>query len=45
MAAADQVVAVVKDRREKVCQAGLSPDVAEQVWRQMITAFIDLEQT
>jgi isochorismate pyruvate lyase len=36
----EQVVALA---RERAASAGLSPDVAEAVWRAMIGAFIDLE--
>ncbi|GAA2166104.1 chorismate mutase [Actinomadura napierensis] len=36
----EQVVALARDR---AAVAGLSPDVAESVWRAMIGAFIDLE--
>jgi len=36
----EQVIAAVRDRASA---AGLSPTVAEAVWRAMIAAFIDLE--
>lgn len=36
----EQVVALA---RERAASAGLSPEVAEAVWRAMIGAFIDLE--
>ncbi|MDL4773852.1 MULTISPECIES: chorismate mutase [Thermomonosporaceae] len=40
-----RVEQVVARARERALAAGLSPDVAEPVWRAMITAFIDLELT
>ncbi|MEV0593134.1 chorismate mutase [Nonomuraea cavernae] len=36
---------VVTAARERAASAGLSPDVAESVWRAMIDAFIELELT
>jgi isochorismate pyruvate lyase len=36
----EQVIAAVRDRASA---AGLSPTVAEAVWRAMIAAFVDLE--
>lgn len=41
--APDRVEQVVRSARERAAGAGLSPDVAEAVWRAMIAAFIDLE--
>ncbi|MFD6416574.1 chorismate mutase [Streptomyces sp. NPDC060194] len=41
--APDRVTAVLTSTRTRALTAGLSPDVAEAVWRAMITAFIDLE--
>jgi isochorismate pyruvate lyase len=38
----EQVLATARDR---AADAGLSPSVAEAVWRAMIGAFIDLELT
>lgn len=34
---------VIQMRREQAEQAGLSPDVAEAIWRAMSDAFIQLE--
>ncbi|MEV4005114.1 chorismate mutase [Actinomadura sp. NPDC049753] len=41
--APDRVERVVTLARERAADAGLSPEVAETVWRAMIGAFIDLE--
>jgi isochorismate pyruvate lyase len=41
--APDRVEQVIAAVRERATAAGLSPTVAEAVWRSMITAFIDLE--
>lgn len=41
--APDRVEQVVALARSRAAEAGLSPDVAEPVWRAMIGAFIDLE--
>lgn len=41
--APDRVERVVALARERAADAGLSPGVAETVWRAMIGAFIDLE--
>jgi isochorismate pyruvate lyase len=41
--APDRVERVVALARERAAAAGLSPEVAEAVWRAMIGAFIDLE--
>lgn len=41
--APDRVERVVASVRDRAAGAGLSPDVAETVWRAMIGAFIDLE--
>ena len=41
--APDRVEQVITAVRTRAADAGLSPDVAEAVWRAMITAFIDLE--
>lgn len=43
--APDRVAQVVGRVREKAVAAGLSPEVAEAVWRAMIGAFIELEMT
>ncbi|MCF2527714.1 chorismate mutase [Yinghuangia soli] len=43
--APDRVERVVAAARGKAAEAGLSPEVAEAVWRAMIAAFIDLELT
>jgi isochorismate pyruvate lyase len=43
--APDRVERVVRLARERAADAGLSPEVAEAVWRAMISAFIDLELT
>lgn len=40
-----RVEQVVQAVRERAQAAGLSPEVAESVWRAMITAFIELELT
>ena len=39
----DRVAQVIANRRKEALELGLSPDVAESVWRSMITAFIALE--
>ncbi|MCD0452615.1 chorismate mutase [Actinocorallia sp. API 0066] len=41
--APERVERVVAGVRERAVEAGLSPGVAEAVWRAMITAFIELE--
>lgn len=41
--APDRVEQVISAVRERAAGAGLSPAVAESVWRAMIAAFIDLE--
>lgn len=41
--APDRVERVVAAARERAARCGLSPDVAEAVWRAMIGAFIDYE--
>jgi isochorismate pyruvate lyase len=41
--APDRVEQVVAAVRERAAGAGLSPTVAEAVWRAMIAAFVDLE--
>ncbi|GAA0964614.1 chorismate mutase [Actinocorallia libanotica] len=41
--APDRVEQVITAVRARAVDAGLAPDVAEAVWRAMITAFIDLE--
>ncbi|GIH68275.1 chorismate mutase [Sphaerimonospora thailandensis] len=41
--APDRVERVVAAARERAARGGLSPDVAEAVWRAMIGAFIDYE--
>ncbi|GAA3844736.1 chorismate mutase [Saccharothrix violaceirubra] len=41
--APDRVAEVIALARSRAEEAGLSPDVAESVWRAMITAFVDLE--
>ncbi|WP_205718257.1 chorismate mutase [Actinomadura sp. WMMA1423] len=43
--APDRVERVVGLARERAAGAGLSPEVAEAVWRAMIGAFVDLELT
>ncbi len=43
--APDRVEKVVALARERAAAAGLSPEVAEPVWRAMIAAFIELELT
>jgi isochorismate pyruvate lyase len=43
--APDRVERVVRLARERAADAGLSPEVAEAVWRAMISAFVDLELT
>jgi chorismate mutase len=35
---------VIANRRKEALELGLSPDVAESVWRSMIKAFIALER-
>ena len=39
----DRVAQVIANRRKEALELGLSPDVAESVWRSVITAFIALE--
>jgi isochorismate pyruvate lyase len=41
--APDRVEQVISSVRDRAAAAGLSPTVAEAVWRAMIAAFIDLE--
>ncbi|GAA0238097.1 chorismate mutase [Saccharothrix mutabilis subsp. mutabilis] len=41
--APDRVAQVIAKVRAKAADAGLSPEVAEAVWRAMIGAFIELE--
>ncbi|WP_373741355.1 chorismate mutase [Neisseria sp.] len=43
VAAPERVLQVIAGRRRQAAEAGLSPDVAEAVWRAMIEAFIRLE--
>ncbi|WP_448318436.1 chorismate mutase [Streptomyces sp. CO7] len=43
--APDRVERVVAAARAEAERAGLSPQVAEAVWRTMIAAFVDLELT
>ena len=40
----DRVAQVIANRRKEALELGLSPDVAESVWRSMIQAFIALEE-
>lgn len=40
----DRVAQVIANRRKEALELGLSPDVAESVWRSMIKAFIALEE-
>ena len=42
--ASDRVAQVIANRRKEALELGLSPDVAEGVWRSMIQAFIALEE-
>ena len=42
--ASDRVAQVIANRRKEALELGLSPDVAESVWRRMIQAFIALEE-
>ncbi len=42
--ASDRVAQVIANRRKEALELGLSPDVAEDVWRSMIKAFIALEE-
>ena len=42
--ASDRVAQVIATRRKQALELGLSPDVAEGVWRSMIKAFITLEE-
>ena len=41
--ASNRVAQVIANRRKQALELGLSPDVAESVWRSMIKAFIALE--
>lgn len=41
--AADRVEAVIKKVREKALEYGASPDIAETVYRSMISGFINME--
>ena len=43
VSAPERVAQVIASRRAYAEKAGLSPDVAEAVWRSMIDAFIKLE--
>ena len=40
----DRVAQVIANRRKEALELGLSPDVAESVWRSMTQAFIALEE-
>ncbi|MDU5662502.1 chorismate mutase [Streptococcus vestibularis] len=40
----ERVAQVIANRRKEALELGLSPDVAESVWRSMIKAFIALEE-
>ena len=42
--ASDRVAQVIANRRKEALELGLSPNVAESVWRSMIQAFIALEE-
>ena len=42
--ASNRVSQVIANRRKEALELGLSPDVAESVWRSMIKAFIALEE-
>ena len=42
--ASNRVSQVIANRRKEALELGLSPDVAESVWRSMIQAFIALEE-
>ena len=42
--ASDRVAQVIANRRKEALELGLSPDVAEGVWRSIIKAFIALEE-
>ncbi|CAD0138827.1 protein of unknown function [Streptococcus thermophilus] len=42
--ASNRVAQVIANRRKQALELGLSPDVAEGVWRSMIKAFITLEE-
>ncbi len=42
--ASERVAQVIANRRKEALELGLSPDVAERVWRSMIQAFIALEE-
>lgn len=42
--ASDRVAQVIANRRKEALELGLSPDVAESVWRSMIQAFIALKE-
>ena len=42
--ASERVAQVITNRHKEALELGLSPDVAESVWRSMIQAFIALEE-
>lgn len=42
--ASNRVTQVIANRRKQALELGLSPDVAEGVWKSMIIAFITLEE-
>ena len=42
--ASERVAQVIANRRKEALELGLSPDVAERVWRSMIQAFIASEE-
>ena len=42
--ASNRVSQVIANRRKEALELGLSPDVAESIWRSMIQAFIALEE-
>ena len=42
--ASDRVAQVIANRRKEALELGLSPNVAESIWRSMTQAFIALEE-
>ncbi|MBD2766073.1 chorismate mutase [Kocuria sp. cx-455] len=40
----ERVESILRARREQALDAGLDPEVAERVWKELIAAFTDYEQ-
>ena len=40
----DRVDSILRARREQALDAGLDPEVAERIWKELMAAFTDYEQ-